>query len=307
MREYSFTFTVTIRPLAWLRRCAVAGALALMAFIPVNKFTGVAADHRTIEQVQFATAQDVVERVLEARAKLPPADRTRLAAAIVRESVDNGLDPLFVLAVIENESGFDHQTRSIRCREPGVESTCYLNASGLMQVIPKTWNGEVRRRGLGHMDPLNPLDNVRIGVGYLAWNGKGFKRPESLLLAYNQGAAFASGRPPVDWTGERLEKARAEGDVFVSKVLNRYAKLLATYCNVNPTSARMAHLFRSPRDTIYSTAPYSGDSHGPDIRTPKKALKSATKVQNGPPGVPGKKGAASFPAPNPGPSSHEMP
>lgn len=261
--EFTFTFTLTLRPLKWLRNVALAGVVALMAFAPMNRLSPKAGDvPRSVGQLSFDNAVSVVENVLADRSKMSAVERRYLANVIVRESIKADFDPLFILAVIEVESNYDHRARSIRCREPGNEATCYLNASGLMQVIPKTWASEIRRRGLGKMDSLNARDNVVVGVGYLAHIGKGFKRTSSLLWAYNQGPGVASGKLPVDWTEERVEKAKAEGANFENRVTTTYLRLLQKYCGIKPNYKRLQQLYRAPSLTIYAPAT-QGDLYGP--------------------------------------------
>lgn len=63
-----------------------------------------------------------------------------------------------MLAVIEAESGFNSQARSVK------------NAQGLMQLIPET------AERFGVQDPYDPVQNLQGGMAYLRW-----------LLAYFQG------------------------------------------------------------------------------------------------------------------------
>jgi hypothetical protein len=106
---------------------------------------------------------------------LPPSDRARLAAAIVDEAGAAEVDPLFVLAMIQVESGFDPEALSGR------------GAVGLMQLIPSTLHREAERSRLDTADPNDPVLNVRAGVRYYRRLLTGFHTPELALMAYNAG------------------------------------------------------------------------------------------------------------------------
>lgn len=89
--------------------------------------------------------------------------------AIVKEiSLDFGLDPKFVLAVIEVESGFN----------PSAVSPA--GAIGLMQLMPETANG------LG-VDPWDVRQNIYGGIKYLRFQLDRFNSAELALAAYNAG------------------------------------------------------------------------------------------------------------------------
>lgn len=112
---------------------------------------------------------------------LAERDRVRLADAILDEAQEAELDPLFVLAVIEVESGYDLEARSHR------------GASGLMQLRPATLRGEAERSGLEGDDPYDPILNVRAGVRYYRRMLDTFRNPDLALMAYNAGPARIGG------------------------------------------------------------------------------------------------------------------
>lgn len=255
-----FKFSITISPFKVVRAAAIGTFMAFIAMNPVD--TSSAADQLpphlpTMQQLARDRAVKSVDSAVRKHARTPVPDAVRipLVAAIVDFSIENKVDPLFVVALIQNESGFDHKIRSIRCREPGIESTCYLNAQGLMQVIPTTERAEVRRRGLTPKDMLDPVDNVNVGIGYVSYLGRGFKRISSLLWAYNQGPgvamAKAKGEMPEGWTQERWDKAIAEGTAFEANVLGTYRKLLHD-AGIKADYRKMNALFRNPEQTVYS-------------------------------------------------------
>jgi soluble lytic murein transglycosylase-like protein len=101
-------------------------------------------------------------------------DRTRLADVIYDEAQSASLDPLFVIAVIAVESGFDHLAES----EAG--------ARGLMQLLPATLHREAERFRLPG-DPDDPAFNVRAGIHYYRRLVRAFGSTELALMAYNAG------------------------------------------------------------------------------------------------------------------------
>ncbi len=112
---------------------------------------------------------------------LAERDRIRLAAAILEEAELAGLDPLFVLAVIEVESGYD----------PGALSE--RGARGLMQLRPSTLRHEAARSQLLGDDPSDPVLNVKAGVRYYLRLLNLFGSQELALMAYNAGPNRISG------------------------------------------------------------------------------------------------------------------
>ena len=105
---------------------------------------------------------------------LPASDRTRLADVIYDEAKAASLDPVFILAVIAVESGFDHVAQSQR------------GARGLMQLRPSTLRREAERSQLDG-DLEDPVLNVRAGVRYYTRLIRAFGSPDLALMAYNAG------------------------------------------------------------------------------------------------------------------------
>jgi soluble lytic murein transglycosylase-like protein len=90
-----------------------------------------------------------------------------------------------------------------------------------MQILPSTF---------ASLNPtgsiFDPVENVRAGTRYLALLGASFRRPESILMAYNGGPGRTS----------QYLKAQAAGDYYpISdemrnypwKVMSKYKRLLA--------------------------------------------------------------------------------
>jgi hypothetical protein len=235
----------------------VAALLLLVVLLPFNGSDSRAAVPPprvpTVAEVSRANAVTAVDKVLRQRMSyLDDERREALAGVVVDESLSCNLDPLFVLAVGDAESRLDH------------EAVSPTGARGLFQVIPSTWEREVRRRGLGRLEKFNVVHNARVGIGYLCHLSESFKRGDSLLLAYNQGPGGAS-----DILAKRVEPTE-EAATYAGKVWAAYKKLLAQ--NHLPNDAKTMRLsFKSPESTVYTTLlGYSGDVHGPTIKEPVK-------------------------------------
>jgi len=133
---------------------------------------------RALALVEYHLARERTRR-------LQPELRAELARTLVRECVAYGLEPALVLAVIQVESRFD--TRAVS----------NANAYGLMQIQPRTGLAWARRLGIPWrgVDTLyDPIDNVRIGIAYLARLRERFDSLPTALSAYNQGPTRVSRR-----------------------------------------------------------------------------------------------------------------
>jgi soluble lytic murein transglycosylase-like protein len=90
----------------------------------------------------------------------------------IAEAVRQHVDPLLVLALVQNESGFQ------------AGATSPVGARGLMQIMPATG------RGLGVSDPgrlYDPSVNLRAGVSFLKDLGNKFSDLKKAIAAYNAG------------------------------------------------------------------------------------------------------------------------
>lgn len=89
------------------------------------------------------------------------------------------INPAIVFAIIERESQFDIDAIGDRGR-----------SFGLMQV-QKRWHGD-RMNKLGVTNLLNPYQNVRVGIDYLAELFERCEDIEWVLMAYNGGPSYAN-------------------------------------------------------------------------------------------------------------------
>ena len=119
-------------------------------------------------------------------------ERAKVEALVEQMAPTYGLHPELVLAVIEAESAFNPQARSIK------------NAQGLMQLIPAT------AERFGVRDPYDPVQNLRGGMAYLRWLLAYFQGDVRLSLAgYNAGEGAVlrhGGVPPYAETRAYVEK-----------------------------------------------------------------------------------------------------
>jgi hypothetical protein len=113
-----------------------------------------------------------------ARPDLHPVDRARVAAAIESAQEDHQLDPLLVLAIIEQESRFDPRARGSH------------GSIGLMQIRPFVARDVAQRHGIPWKGPrtlLDPAANVAIGACYLGEMFDMYADPALAISAYNLG------------------------------------------------------------------------------------------------------------------------
>lgn len=126
--------------------------------------------------------------------------RAQVETMVHRLAPDYGLQPALVMAVINAESGFNVQARSVK------------NAQGLMQLIPET------AERFGVRDPYDPLQNLQGGMAYLRWLLAYFQGDVRLTLAgYNAGEGAVlrhGGVPPY-----------AETRAYVDRIVRAYGQL----------------------------------------------------------------------------------
>lgn len=126
----------------------------------------------------------------------------------------HGLDPLFVAAVIREESSYDPRARS------------WVGAIGLMQLMPATASRVARESGL----PLpagglsEPEVNIPLGVHYLAGLRGRFGEPLLAVAGYN------AGPHPVErwWAGRRTDDLEEFVEAIPFDETRRFVKRVLT-------------------------------------------------------------------------------
>ena len=117
------------------------------------------------------------------RADLGEKHAWKIAKTIARESRNNSLDPMLIVAVIDVESRFR------------VDAVSEHGARGLMQIRPEA--AREMAQNIGPVVPAvptlephalhEPTTNIKIGVSYLSYLQKKFKDLNLALTAYNWG------------------------------------------------------------------------------------------------------------------------
>ena len=130
----------------------------------------------------------------------------KIASAIMHESKKHSFDPVFLMAVIENESSFN----------PEIVGS--VGEVGLMQVTPQTAEWISKKYNLAYYGPKslkNPTINIALGSAYLSYLREKFGFKSQLYLAaYNMGS-------------RKLERVLAQQKVpqlYPSRVMQRYVR-----------------------------------------------------------------------------------
>ena len=123
------------------------------------------------------------------------ANVSTVKAAIVKHSIEMGVDPAITLSLAKKESGFRHEARSAH------------GAVGVFQLMPST----ARRMGL---NPYYLDDNIKAGIMYYKSMYKMFGSIELALAAYNAG--------PVAVKKYRAVPPYAETKRFVASIMADY-------------------------------------------------------------------------------------
>jgi soluble lytic murein transglycosylase len=140
-----------------------------------------------------------------------------LANAIVHESDKYGFDPVFILALIQNESRFNPAMRGTHTE------------IGLMQIKPTTAKWIAQKMHLkykGEKSLLDPVGNVRIGIAFMSLLRDQFDSHSPLYIsAYNMGA-------------RRVREIVADDRVpkeYVQAVMKRYVAIYAAFAHQDAT------------------------------------------------------------------------
>ncbi len=143
---------------------------------------------------------------------------------IVKYADEYEIDPYFVAAVINTESGFDTQAVS------------GAGAMGLMQVMPETGEwiaGKLKLEAFNKDMLLDPETNIEMGCWYLSFLKERFPNEQTVMAAYNAGhgkvkewlddAQYSSDGAALDAIPFK------ETENYVKKVTNAYEKYKAHY------------------------------------------------------------------------------
>ncbi len=147
----------------------------------------------------------------EAHRRLTGAQRDAVTSELVRAQRDLGLEPLFVLAIITQESRF-------KPRAVGPAGSL-----GLMQLRPFVAKDIARRHGLpfnGSATLFDPAKNVRLGTIFLSELIGRFGNPNDAVAAYNAGPTRV---------GRLLDRGHQPPQRFVNKVRSHYETLRERY------------------------------------------------------------------------------
>lgn len=146
---------------------------------------------------------------------------------IQEQAVKLNIDPLFILALMRQESRFDHNINS------------RAGAYGLMQLMPATALSLAKQQRIKNYSKsrlLEPNLNITLGTNYLVELLRRFKgRPELVLAGYNGGPNRVSrwmrqrGTSDIDEFVEEI--SLDETRLFVKLVMNNYAEYVTYYSN----------------------------------------------------------------------------
>ncbi|MEP6871612.1 MAG: transglycosylase SLT domain-containing protein [Anaerolineaceae bacterium] len=140
------------------------------------------------------------------------------------EAKTNNLDPLFLAALVRQESFWNPAAGSV------------AGALGLTQVIPETGDGIARAldvRGFVPADLFRPAVSLRFGAYYLAGQVRRFGEPWAALAAYNAGPGNAGRWVQAAGRGGAVEFVEQvdfeETAHYVTIVLEHYAHYIQAY------------------------------------------------------------------------------
>lgn len=183
---------------AWFRLAAAKGDALAQRMLALVENPAKTEPANCVEPVDPTRKPPVP--VMVRRKKYMSPEQVRVEALVNRLAPNYGLQPALVMAMIDAESGFNPQARSVK------------NAQGLMQLIPET------AERFGVQDPYDPVQNLQGGMAYLRWLLAYFQGDVRLSLAgYNAGEGAVvryGGVPPY-----------AETRAYVEKIIRDYGQL----------------------------------------------------------------------------------
>jgi soluble lytic murein transglycosylase len=141
---------------------------------------------------------------------------------VIKYSTSRQLNPLLVIGLIRQESGFEAEIASP------------VGALGLMQVMPDTGKYVAKKIALQNYSLTNPEDSINIGTFYLNYTHEKYSNNTLFAVAsYNAGPGNVSSwmkRFPVDDPDEFVEDIPfSETKGYVEAVLGNYWNYLRLY------------------------------------------------------------------------------
>lgn len=134
-------------------------------------------------------------------------DPKLLAERIVRESLAQDYDPLFVAAVVKSESGFNALAKS------------HVGARGLMQIMPKTGAYLADKLNVRKVELYDTEQNLRLGITFLKELEEGYGGDKVMtLVAYNWGPGH------VESAGKGKRRIPGEVMRYAVRILNDYRR-----------------------------------------------------------------------------------
>jgi soluble lytic murein transglycosylase len=131
----------------------------------------------------------------------------QIVSGVLKASLQHGMDPLLLLALIKTESGFNPNARGRH------------GEIGLMQIMPRTAQWMALRMNITWRGPeaLNdPEYNIRLATAYLDFLRRRFSAVGTdYVSAYNMGAANV----------RRLKAKAVQPAIYANKVLKNYRSL----------------------------------------------------------------------------------
>jgi soluble lytic murein transglycosylase len=152
--------------------------------------------------------------------------------AIIRHADKAGFDPLFVMAMIEQESRYNTQAIGRH------------GEIGLMQVRPPTARWIAKKKGVKFKSDnslKDPIVNIKIGVLYLQYLGSNFKSVPHRITAYNMG--------PLNMRKVIRAKQKKMSNTYYAEIFERYmgfyGDIIESSGFVTSASAKSANLSSS--------------------------------------------------------------
>lgn len=176
--------------------------ILILAVVVAVQSVNIAADIKVHAQPTEATKEVTFQ-------PLPEAMNIEMQEQVFKICKEEGVSFPMVMAIIRKESEFNKDAIG----EKG--------DSGLMQVVPQ-WHTE-RMKELGITDIMEPLQNIRVGVNYLAEclrNHPG--NAADALMAYNMGEKRAS---------ELIKQGVCESEYAadIEEIMNGYNEWMVNY------------------------------------------------------------------------------